>query len=61
MLVMLNISYIPKKKCLAEHFLQKISNFKNCSFVNSKLRHVYISASFRNFQNKASKSGHVLS
>ena len=49
LLVMLNISLIPKKLCLAESFVKKTGDFKYCKFLNSKLRHGYISASFTKF------------
>ena len=47
--VMLNISSIPEKLYLAEHFIQKSDDSKYCNFLNGKLRRGYISASYTKF------------
>ena len=47
LLVMLKISYIPKK--LGECFIQKSGSSKYCNLYYSQFRHEYISASFTKF------------
>ena len=57
--VMLNILQIPKKLYLAEPFVQKSDDSKNCNFLNSKLCHEYISASFTNFSEHSCLWNHL--